>query len=605
MGAADDFHQTVHAVMPREDTDGLVHTLSLTICISLCAFAMLGLAAPLMQGMRISSNPLHQPNTLHHVWPLGENPPPARMATLTYGRPYLAVAVDAHAVNNLNCENKDKDGHPEKPSALARNECYAVALDLLLHGRVAFLIVDGASGRAALVAYILLHGGLASPLSQNALRRLGLRLCIETALSATNGESIFLLFIHGYMTIIFLRPSVGSYAFIEYRRNGKHGMSSVMMVVHNQMVLLGRLMGIHLEPFIHDESPLPLIFNTAYQQQITACLHLLGYLDPKFVYRTPMSNGGHAGGKASAALAGTFSERLGRYRLTMAERGDRSVAVAGTWSEALGRYRLTIAERGDRSVAVAGTWSEALGRDRLTMEERGERSVALAGTWSEGLGRDRLTMEERSKQMGAAATEANTETFFNYRYRPNPSLQWSDWGGTRYIHEDGRQDGISRTRLPRNRVSHLHLEAVPSGAIAQHDAGQPSRVPRRTCAGGRGRAPPHASRLGRHRAASVSRHRPGTSRGTRASVLHPRRGTSRGAPQTCGPCGPPRCPTSRKDRGGRITPRRCQEEDHEGQVELDQHSVAVDGERDVRNWIAPACRYELLRVRGRPPPPVN
>ena len=113
-----------------------------------------------------------------------------------------------------------------QPTELARDECYAVALDLLLHGRVAFLFVDGTSGRAALIAYIIEHGGRASPLSQDALRRLGLSLCLVTGLSATNGGSIFLLYIHGYMTIVFLRPSIGSYAFIEYRRNGMHGMVS-------------------------------------------------------------------------------------------------------------------------------------------------------------------------------------------------------------------------------------------------------------------------------------------------------------------------------------------------------------------------------------------
>jgi hypothetical protein len=138
--------------------------------------------------------------------------------------PYLALAVDGHAVTNLNCESKDKEGHLMQPTELARYECYAVALDLLLHGRVAFLFVDGTSGRAALIAYIIEHGGRASPLSQDALRRLGLSLCLVTGLSATNGGSIFLLYIHGYMTIVFLRPSIGSYAFIEYRRNGMHGM---------------------------------------------------------------------------------------------------------------------------------------------------------------------------------------------------------------------------------------------------------------------------------------------------------------------------------------------------------------------------------------------
>jgi hypothetical protein len=140
--------------------------------------------------------------------------------------PYLAVAVDGHAVTNLNCESKDKGGHLVQPTELARDECYAVALDLLLHGRVAFLFVDGSRGRAALIVYIIEHGGHASPLSQDALRRLGLSLCLMTGLSATNGGSIFLLYIHGYMTIVFLRPSVGSYAFNEFRRNGPQGMVS-------------------------------------------------------------------------------------------------------------------------------------------------------------------------------------------------------------------------------------------------------------------------------------------------------------------------------------------------------------------------------------------
>ena len=369
----------------------------------------------------------------HRLEPLQHSPP----ATLTYGRPYRAVAVDGHAVNNLDRESKDGKGHLVQPSALARDECYTVALDLLLHGMVAFLIVDGASGRAALVAYILTHGGLASPLSQHAMRHLGLRLCLETQLSATNGGSIFLLYIHGYMTIIFLRPSIGSYAFLEYRRNGNHGMVSraasltppkarrnppaparppcpalrpppplpcpdpchsrrpawpaasqlaAMSVVHNQMVLLGWLMGIYLETFIHDESPLPLLFETAYQEQITDDLHQLGYLAPGAIYRTPMSNGGHAGGKASAAVAGKFSEKLGRNRATAEEKGHASAALAGTYSEKLGRNR-----------AIAG----------------------------EGL----------------------TDTLLIFSHRPSTELDWGAWMGTRYLRLQGGLDGISRTML--------------------------------------------------------------------------------------------------------------------------------------------------------------
>ena len=88
--------------------------------------------------------------------------------------PYLALAVDGHAVTNLNCESKDKEGHLMQPTELARYECYAVALDLLLHGRVAFLFVDGTSGRAALIAYIIA--------STAATRRLSARTrCVASA----------------------------------------------------------------------------------------------------------------------------------------------------------------------------------------------------------------------------------------------------------------------------------------------------------------------------------------------------------------------------------------------------------------------------------------
>lgn len=166
-----------------------------------------------------------------------------------------------------------------------------------------------------------------------------------------------------------------------------------MMVVHNQMVLLGWLMGIYLDTFIHDMSCLPLLFDAAYQEQITDDLHLLGYLAPGNIYRTPSSNGGHA----SAALAGEYSEELGRDRATTSERGH-----AG---------------------AVA--------------------SAALAGTFSRRLGRDRATEAQHSQ----AGADANTDILVNFSYRAIHTLPWSDWLGTRYINPRGHQDGISRTAL--------------------------------------------------------------------------------------------------------------------------------------------------------------
>ena len=166
-----------------------------------------------------------------------------------------------------------------------------------------------------------------------------------------------------------------------------------LMVVHNQMVLLGFLMGIHLAPFIHDESPLPLIFDTKYQQQITDCLHKLGYLHPSHIYRTPMSNGGHM------------------------------------------------------SVALAGEWSDELGYVRPTMPERGQRSVALAGSFSAKLGRDRMTMEEICRLGGSANAALNTELFVMYSLRPSAEHNWGPWEGGRSLHPLDLLEGISRTKL--------------------------------------------------------------------------------------------------------------------------------------------------------------
>eukprot|EP00964_Phaeocystis_antarctica_P106247 scaffold71156_cov69-Phaeocystis_antarctica.AAC.4 len=172
----------------------------------------------------------------------------------------------------------------------------------------------------------------------------------------------------------------------------------------------------------------------------------------------------------------------------------------------------------------------------------------------------------------------------------------------------------------RCRGSDAHDEPVATGALAQRDAGQPARAPRRLCAGGHGRPPPH----GRHRAASVPRPRRGTSLDARASVAHPRRGTSRRAPQACGSRGPPLCPACRQDRCDRTSPRTgrrqegeqgapegpegeqedAQGEDDQGedaqgdQVQLGDPGDAVGGERDWRNGIAPACRDEWLRRWG-------
>ena len=348
-----------------------------------------------------------------------------------------------------------------------------MALLLLVRGRrIAFATFDGEHGRCACMAFVKKHGGRASPISQDTLRHLGLELCLMTDLSATNGGSIFLLFVHGLMILVLLRPSVGSYAFLEYQRHGRRGLVSptpprvlappcpaltlathpsrharwqmaALKPVHNQTVLLGKLMGIEVPPFIWDESPLPLLFEAKHQEEVTKVLHDLNWLHPDHIYRTPGSNGGKAGGKASAALAGTFSEKLGRDRMTMPERGHEGVLLAGTFSEALGRDRMTMPERSREGVRLAGTFSEALGRDRMTLPERGREgareSARLAGTFSEALGRDRKSLWERPTTLA--------ELWVVFKHRASTELPFGPWMGTRHVYSDGGLDGISRWAL--------------------------------------------------------------------------------------------------------------------------------------------------------------
>ena len=157
--------------------------------------------------------------------------------------------------------------------------------------------------------------------------------------------------------------------------------------IHNQTVVLGALMGIELPPFVWDESPLPLIFEAKHQEEVTEFLHERNWLHPEHIYRVPASNGGKAGGKASAAVAGEYSDELGRDRMTMPERGHESVRLAGVFSQALSRPRLTLAERG------------------------------------------------------------HTEIWVVCRHRPSPALPWGPWVGAHYEYSDGRLDGISRAEL--------------------------------------------------------------------------------------------------------------------------------------------------------------
>ena len=158
--------------------------------------------------------------------------------------------------------------------------------------------------------------------------------------------------------------------------------------IHNQTVVLGALMGIELPPFVWDESPLPLIFEAKHQEEVTEFLHERNWLHPEHIYRVPASNGGKAGGKASAAVAGEYSDELGRNRMTPQERGHESARLAGTFSEKLGRERLTLPECGGRA-----------------------------------------------------------EVWLVFQHRASTAWPWGPWMGARCEYSDGYLDGISRHAL--------------------------------------------------------------------------------------------------------------------------------------------------------------
>ena len=179
--------------------------------------------------------------------------------------------------------------------------------------------------------------------------------------------------------------------------------------IHNQTVLLGALMGIEVPTFIYDESPLPLLFEAEHQEEVTKVLHELKWLHRNHIYRVPASNGG----KASAALA-------------------------GEWSDELGRNRMTAQERGHESARLAGEWSDELLRNRMTAQQRGHESTRLAGTFSTALGRERLTLPERF---------GYTELWVVFQHRASTALRWGPWMGARCEYSDGYLDGISRFAL--------------------------------------------------------------------------------------------------------------------------------------------------------------
>ena len=69
---------------------------------------------------------------------------------------------------------------------------------------------------------------------------LGLNLCYQTDVKSTNAGGIFVLFIHGHITLIILRPSLGSTLYLAGRQHGAHAIQLHARAVHNQLRFVGR-----------------------------------------------------------------------------------------------------------------------------------------------------------------------------------------------------------------------------------------------------------------------------------------------------------------------------------------------------------------------------
>ena len=59
----------------------------------------------------------------------------------------------------------------------------------------------------------------------------------------------------GFMTFVIIRPDIGSYAMIK-TKDGLRELGLVMQTVHNQMRVLGKLMGMEVPKFRTQTSPL-------------------------------------------------------------------------------------------------------------------------------------------------------------------------------------------------------------------------------------------------------------------------------------------------------------------------------------------------------------
>jgi len=77
-------------------------------------------------------------------------------------------------------------------------------------------------------------------LAQATLSVLNVNLDYVTNVLSTNGGAIFEVYVHGFSTLVVLRPSTGSTIFSKYVTGGQQAALLILASLHNQMVVVGR-----------------------------------------------------------------------------------------------------------------------------------------------------------------------------------------------------------------------------------------------------------------------------------------------------------------------------------------------------------------------------
>ena len=78
------------------------------------------------------------------------------------------------------------------------------------------------------------------PWTQATLNALGISLDFITNIKSTNGGAVVEVYIHGFSTLVVLRPSTGSTVFSAYVKGGPQAAMLLLASFHNQMVAVGR-----------------------------------------------------------------------------------------------------------------------------------------------------------------------------------------------------------------------------------------------------------------------------------------------------------------------------------------------------------------------------